>query len=146
MRATLVQRLVLFVICLAVYPQAYAVTNTCPATPALDAFLCNANEEYHTLQLIGEITLLTGAPISGITETPEEAVQHIKPFLTKERNAVFFNTNAGDALNDFYLYWLTMIDDISPRSYEDLSSYQKRCDDRYTDLQERANRLRIVSE
>jgi len=81
-------------------------------------------------------------PGSGVGEEK----QRIKPFLAKARNSVFFNSKAGDFLNDFYGYWVTVLEDMSPYSYEGLSAYQHRADERYFALQERANRLRISLE
>ena len=118
----------------------------CPATPPIEAFLCTANEEYYTLQLIGEVSVLTAAPVVGTEGSIEEAKQRLKPVLAKAKNAVFFNTKAGDALNEFYVHWLTFIDDARPWPHEDLIAYQRRAHERYTTLQEKANHLRIVFE
>ncbi len=119
---------------------------TCPSSPSLDTFLCTANEEYRTLQLIGEISILTGAPVQDTKGSIDDAIQQIKPLLAKERTAVFFSTKAGDVLNEFYLYWVTIINDADPRTYEGLFDYQKRTDERYTTLQEKASHLRLAIE
>jgi|GEM_PF-3046986 len=118
----------------------------CPASAPLETFLCNANEDYHSLQFIGEVAILTNTSVPGTEAAIEEVRQHIKPFLVKAKNTVFFNTKAGEILNDFYIYWITLIDDSRPRPYEDLLLYQQRSDERYTVLQEKANRLRIAAE
>ncbi len=139
-------RFALLVACLVLFSNAQAIVNACPITPPLETFLCNANEEYRSLQLIGEITILTGTSIPATNDAITEAVQNLKPFLSKGKNSVFFNTKAGDALNDFYIYWMTIINDSLPRSYEALPGYQQRMDERFTALQEKANRLRIATE
>ncbi|CAK0770311.1 exported hypothetical protein [Gammaproteobacteria bacterium] len=119
---------------------------SCPTTLSLDTFLCKANEEYYNLQLIGEVEILTGAPAPDTEGFGEEAKKRIKPFLAKAKSTVFFNTRAGEALNDFYVYWITIINDSHPRTYEDLSVYQQRGAERYAKLQEKANQLRISLE
>ncbi|CAK0750147.1 exported hypothetical protein [Gammaproteobacteria bacterium] len=134
------------IICLASFSGVISAIDSCPTNSALETFLCNANEEYHSLQFIGEVAILTGTSVPGTEGAVEEARQHLKPFLTKAKNTVFFNSKAGESLNDFYIYWVTLVDDFRPRPYEDLAVYRQRSDERYTALQEKANRLRIAAE
>ena len=143
----MLRMIVFFTIVLMMYFLTMVVPlSACPVTPALEAFICNANEEYHHLKLIGEVEILTELAMPGMENLTDEARRHIKPFLNKAKNIVFFNTKAGEALNELYIYWITIIDDSQPHLQEDLGSYQKRSDERYTTLQEKANRLRIVAE
>jgi len=119
---------------------------SCPTAPILEAFFCNTDEQYKDLVLLGEIEILLSTTVTKMQDSAEDTKKKIKPLLTKAKNAVFFNSRAGEALNEFYLYWMTIIDDARPYSGETLDTYQKRVTERAFVLQERANRLRILTE
>lgn len=123
----------------------WAVTP-CSPTPSLESFLCQAHDEYHKLWLLGKVEILLNTSSSDLKEIIEEAKKRIKPFLTKAKNSVFFNTRAAEALDDFYVYWITCVDNVYPYTSEDLMAYQKRSSERYFILQEKANRLKIALE
>lgn len=117
----------------------------CPDTAsAIELFICKANEAGQDLKLIGEVEILINATAPDIEKTLDDLKKRIKPFFSKAKNAVFFNNHAGEALNDFFVYWITMINDYHPRAYEDLPTYQRRFNEHYYHLQEKANYLRIA--
>lgn len=143
---TQIMKHLFFIIYLACFSEIASGAAPCPNTPSVDAFICVANEEYHHLQLVGEVEILIQAPAPNTEGIIEEARKNIKPFLSKAKNAVFFNSHAGESLNDFHVYWITCIEDFHPHPYENLADYQKRADERYITLQEKANRLKISLE
>ena len=124
----------------------FANTTCNNTTSSIEVLICKTSQEYQDLKLIGEVEILINASAPDTENVIDEARKRIKPVYSKAKNAVFFNNRAGDALNEFFVYWITIINDYHPYNYEDLSAYQQRMNQKYIILQEKANHLRITFE
>ena len=95
--------------------------------------------------MIAETEIMIGHPIEGSSAVAPASKEGIVPAYNAAKRALFWDTKGTEVLSEYYLYWVTVIDDCLPHSYETVNDYRRRLDERTFVLQHDANRLRMAA-